>query len=56
LVDGKPLDAGVVEDLPGICQLKTIQRAQAFAITLEKMGGSPTPTLTQMFVLGNVKS
>lgn len=56
LVDGKPIDAGVLENCPGVCQLKTIQRAQAFAITLEKAGGSPTPTLTQMYVLGNVKS
>ena len=56
LVDGKPLDAGVLENLAGIYQLKTIQKAQAFAITLEKTGGSPTPTLTQMYVLGNVKS
>jgi anti-sigma-K factor RskA len=56
LVDGKPVDAGVLEDCMGICQLKTIQKAQAFAITLEKTGGSPTPDLTQLYVMGNVKS
>ena len=56
LVDGKPIDAGVLQDCEGLCQLKTVQKAQAFAITLEKAGGSPTPTLTQMYVLGNVKS
>ena len=26
----------------------------AFAITLEKQGGSPTPTLEEMYVIGNV--
>lgn len=56
LVDGKPVDAGVLENCPGVCQLKSIQKAQAFAITLEKTGGSATPTLSQMYVLGNVKS
>ena len=56
LVDGKPVDAGVLEDCPGVCQQNIVQKAQAFAITLEKAGGSPTPTLSRMFVLGNVKS
>lgn len=56
LVDGKPVDAGVLEDCAGVCQLKSVQKAQAFAITLEKTGGSVTPTLSQMFVLGNVRS
>lgn len=55
IVDGKPLDAGVLQDCPGPCPLRTVQEAQAFAITLEKSGGSPTPTLSQMYVLGNVK-
>jgi anti-sigma-K factor RskA len=56
LVDGKPVDAGVLDNCEGLCRLKPVQKAQAFAITLEKAGGSPTPTLTQMYVLGNVKS
>lgn len=56
LVDGKPIDAGVLENCPGVCALKIVQKAQAFAITLEKAGGSPTPTLSQMVVMGNVKS
>lgn len=54
LVDGVPVDAGVIGDCEGICKMKNIPRAQAFAITLENKGGSPTPTLTQMFVIGNV--
>ncbi len=56
LVDGKPVDAGLLENCNGICHLKNIPKAQAFAITLENAGGSPAPTLSQMYVIGNVKS
>ncbi|HVU97918.1 MAG TPA: anti-sigma factor [Puia sp.] len=56
LVDGKPVDAGLLENISGIRRLKSVQKAQAFAITLEKTGGSPTPTLSEMVVLGNVRS
>jgi anti-sigma-K factor RskA len=34
--------------------MKNIPRAQAFAITLEKKGGNPTPTMEQMFVMGSI--
>jgi anti-sigma-K factor RskA len=34
--------------------MKNIPKAEAFAITLEKAGGSPTPTLTAMYVMGKV--
>ncbi len=55
LVDGKPIDAGVLDpDCQGVCKLKNIQRAQGFAITLEKEGGSPTPTMDQMLVYTEV--
>lgn len=54
LVDGKPVDAGMLGDCNGLCKLKNIQTAQAFAITLEKKGGSPTPNLDQLHVLGKV--
>ena len=54
IVDGKPVDAGLLEDCNGLCKLKNIPAAQAFAITLEKKGGSATPTLTQIYVLGKV--
>jgi hypothetical protein len=54
LVDGKPVDAGLLEDCNGLCKLKNIQKAQAFAITLEVKGGSPTPHLEQLYVLGKV--
>ena len=55
LVDGKPVDAGVLDPgCTGVCKMKNIPRAQAFAITLENQGGSPTPTMQQMYVLGKV--
>lgn len=56
IVDGKPVDAGVIGECNVLCPMKNIPRAQAFAITLEKKGGSPTPTLSEMYVLGEVKS
>lgn len=54
LVDGKPVDAGVFGGCNGLCKMKNIPRAQAFAVTLEKEGGSEAPTLAAMYVLGNV--
>lgn len=58
LVDGKPVDAGMVTDVAGslMLKMKAIPNAQAFAITLEDVGGSPTPHLDQLFVIGNVSS
>jgi anti-sigma-K factor RskA len=56
IVDGKPVDAGVLEmtkDGLRAVKMKNIPRAQAFAITLEKRGGSPTPNLEAMQVMGN---
>ena len=56
LVDGKPVDAGMLSvDCNGVCKVKNILNAKAFAITLEKKGGSPIPDLTQLQVIGNVK-
>lgn len=53
IVNGKPVDAGMVGyDCPGLCKMKVIDHAEAFAITLEKQGGSKTPTLSDMFVMG----
>lgn len=56
IVDGQPVDAGVFDlEHPQVMQqLKTIGKAQAFAITLEKKGGSPTPTLANLYLIGNV--
>lgn len=56
LVDGKPVDAGVfdVKDALSLVKMKNIPKAQGFAITLEKRGGSPAPTLDAMYVMGKV--
>lgn len=32
----------------------TQENIQAFAITLENKGGSPTPNLNQLYVIGNL--
>lgn len=58
IVEGKPVDAGMVDmDRPeGLLVMKNIPKAEAFAITLEKAGGSPAPTLTAMYVLGKVNA
>jgi anti-sigma-K factor RskA len=58
LVDGKPVDAGLVDIREGLSfiKMKNIPRAQAFAITLEKKGGSTLPTMSAMYVLGKVTS
>lgn len=53
IVDGKPVDAGVIQTSKGtyrIQKMKSFGKADAFAITLEKAGGSPTPTLDEMVV------
>lgn len=55
--DGKPVDAGMIElDHEGrLLEMKTIDNSQAFAITLEPMGGSPEPHLEDLCVIGNVQ-
>jgi anti-sigma-K factor RskA len=55
MVDGKPVDAGLLDDTcNGVCKMKNIPKAQAFAITLENQGGSATPDMNALFVLGKV--
>lgn len=55
IVDGKPVDAGTLSpDCTGVCKMKNIPKAEAFAITLENAGGSTTPTLATMLVHGAV--
>lgn len=56
LMDGKPIDAGVfdVKNTAGMIEMKNIENSQAFAITLEPKGGSPTPHLEDLFVIGNI--
>ncbi|TWW00952.1 anti-sigma factor domain-containing protein [Chitinophaga pinensis] len=55
IVGGKPVDMGVFEtgnkdEL--LHKMKSIDNAEMFAITLENKGGSPSPTLDQMYVAG----
>lgn len=53
--DGKPVSAGMYsEDKDGRIALANIPNAQAFAITLEKKGGSEAPTMENMYVMGGV--
>lgn len=54
IVDGKPVDAGMIDSCNGLCKMKNIKNASAFAITLEKRGGSPTPNLDQLQVFGGI--
>jgi len=58
IVDGKPVDAGMIAlNTNGdttLHKMKEFETAQAFAITIEKEGGSPTPTSEAMVVLGGV--
>ena len=55
LADGKPIDAGVFDtETAAIQTMKTIGNAQAFAITLEKKGGSASPTMDQMYAMGKI--
>ena len=54
IVDGEPVDLGVLsaDRNRGLLKMKEVEGASAFAITLEPAGGSPAPTLDQMYVLG----
>jgi anti-sigma-K factor RskA len=58
IVDGKPVSAGVIPTgLTGPAgKLSNIPKAEAFAITLEKQGGSHEPTMSQLYVYGNVQN
>jgi len=54
IVGGKPVDMGVLNKDCSIAQMKNIQNASAFAITLEPLGGKPSPKLEKMYVMGSV--
>lgn len=57
LADGKPIDAGLIDAAPeqqGLQQMKEIKAAQAFAVTLEPAGGSVSPTLDNLTVIGEI--
>ena len=55
LVGGKPIDLGVFDadtTSKTMKEMKSIASADAFAVTLEPRGGSPSPTMNQMVVIG----
>lgn len=58
MVNGKPIDLGVfdvkTDSTHILLEMKEIASAQAFAVTLEKRGGSPAPTMNKMVVMGGV--
>lgn len=55
IVDGQPVSAGVLSDnTTTLEKMQSFSRADAFAITLEKAGGSDVPTLSEMYVMGKV--
>jgi anti-sigma-K factor RskA len=60
--DGKPMDMGVVPNdwlaVDGSMSKisKQFPGGQAFAISLEKAGGNPTPTMEAIYVLGKMSS
>lgn len=58
LVGGQPIDQGLLslEEVSGLQQMKPANAADAFAITLEDVGGRPEPTLEQLMVVGAVES
>jgi len=60
--DGKPVDMGMVSnDMVASGGLQKVSKqmlgeGQAFAISLEKEGGSPVPTMERVYVMGKVAS
>lgn len=60
LVDGVPEDMGVLDpsdemtDSGSLMNMKSTDMADAFAITVEPLGGSESPTLSNLCVIGNV--
>nr|WP_255749486.1 anti-sigma factor [Pontibacter liquoris] len=59
LQDGQPIDAGLIaisDAKASMQQMKKISAAEAFAVTLEPVGGSKTPTLEQLTVMGKITS
>lgn len=59
IAGGKPVDLGVLtNEMIGKQGMEKVSKAvidgQAFAISLEKAGGSPVPTMERIFVMGKV--
>lgn len=58
LVDGKPVSLGVfgtdAAAKEAVKEMDAIERAQAFAVTIEPLGGSVNPTMDKMVVMGTI--
>jgi anti-sigma-K factor RskA len=57
IVNDKPVSAGVISTNKGVYhiqKMKSFGKAEAFAITLEKTGGSPTPNMKEMYVMSKI--
>jgi anti-sigma-K factor RskA len=57
IVDGNPVDMGVFDvsgDMTTLLEMKKIEKASAFAVTLEPRGGSENPSLDKMYVMGQI--
>ena len=54
LKGGQPVNAGMIDMNGKIQFMENISSADAFAVTLEPAGGSPSPTLELLYVIGNV--
>lgn len=55
LKDNQPIDLGtVLKGNIGFQKMKSVDAADAFAITLEPLGGSEVPTLEQLKVIGQI--
>jgi len=58
IVNGKPVDLGVFDavkaDTTGMLVMKPVSNAVMFAVTLEKRGGVPSPTMDQMVVAAKI--
>jgi len=58
MLNGKPVDLGVIDSRVWqqklMIKMKGVDKAQAFAITLEPRGGSVNPTMEQMYVVGKM--
>jgi len=55
--DGVPVDIGMLPndfDANSLVKMNNIDNAQAFAITMEKEGGVPSPTMSEMYVIATL--
>ena len=56
-MEGAPVSTGVFNtpmDTAGLQEAPYVESAQAYAVTLEPRGGSETPTMEQMYVVGEI--